>query len=146
MFSISRQTDYAARIVLHLACQEPGQRVSIVAMAQERKLPLPFVRRIVSCLVEKGIVSAVRGVGGGVSLAKAADELSLWDVVEAVEGPQCPSPCHAEPRSCPLSAGCPIRGVWTSTAHVLKNHLRSVLMSDLAGSSGHVLAHRRVVE
>jgi len=146
MFSISRQTDYAARIVLHLACQEAGRRVAIVSMARERKLPVPFVRRIVSSLVEKGILSAVRGVGGGVSLARDAQDLTLWDVVEAVEGPQCPSPCHAEPRVCPLSSGCPIRGVWTSAANVLENHLRSIRMSDLAGSSGHLLAHRRVVE
>lgn len=146
MFSVSRQTDYAARIVLHLACQEPGRRIAIVEMARERKLPVPFVRRIVSSLVEKGLVNAVRGVGGGVTLARDARELSLWDVVEAVEGPQCPSPCHEEPRACPLSSGCPVRGVWTSTAKVLENHLRSVRISDLAGSSGHVQAHRRAIE
>lgn len=143
MLSVPRQTDYAVRIVLHLACQRTGTRVSIASMAKERLLPVPFVRRIVSRLAEVGILETHRGVGGGVGLARPADQVTLQDVVEAMEGPSCPSPCSEEPRACPLSASCPVRGVWTEATRVLDTHLRSVRISDLAGTSSHVAAHRR---
>lgn len=143
MFSVSRQTDYAVRIVLHLACQAVGARVSIASMAQERHLPVPFVRRIVSRLAEVGILETFRGVGGGVALARSPEQVTLQDVIEAMEGPSCPSPCLEEPRFCPLAATCPVRGVWTQAAKVLDTHLRSVRISDLAGGTGHVAAHRR---
>lgn len=143
MLSVPRQTDYAVRIVLHLACQEPGVRVSIPEMARQRLLPVPFVRRIVSRLAEVGILETHRGVGGGVALARPASSLTLQDVVEAMEGPSCPSPCSDEPRSCPLSSGCPVRGVWTSAARVLENHLRTVRISDLSRDEVHVRVHRR---
>jgi Rrf2 family protein len=142
MFSVHRQTDYAVRIVLHLACQDQGTRVSIAGMAKARHLPVPFVRRIVSRLAEAGLVKTVRGAGGGVSLADFSQHLTLWDVVEAMEGPICPSPCHAESRHCPLSSECPVRDVWTTSARVLENHLRTVLISELANASGHKVAHR----
>ena len=144
MFSVPRQTDYAVRIVLHLACQEPGVRVSIPDMARERHLPVPFVRRIVSRLAEVGILDTVRGAGGGVRLAAAAQDVTLQDVVAAMEGPSCPSPCQEEPRSCPMSSSCPVRGIWTSTSKILENHLRTIRISDLARDSVHGQAHRRI--
>ena len=145
MFSVPRQTDYAVRIVLHLACQEPGVRVSIPDMARERHLPVPFVRRIVSRLAEVGILDTVRGAGGGVSLASAARDVTLQDVVDAMEGPACPSPCQDEPRSCPMSSSCPVRGIWTSTSKILENHLRTIRIADLARDSVHGQAHRRTL-
>jgi len=54
MLGISRQTDYAARVVLHLACLAPGARVPIADIAKNRMLPLEFVRRIVGELVKAG--------------------------------------------------------------------------------------------
>lgn len=143
MFSVPRQTDYAVRIVLHLACQEEGRRVSIDSMAKERLLPVPFVRRIVSRLAEVGILATHRGVGGGVALARPAGEVTLQDIVEAMEGPSCPSPCSEDPKACPLSASCPVRGVWTEASRVLDTHLRTVRVSDLIGKSNHLAAHRR---
>lgn len=143
MFSVPRQTDYAVRIVLHLACQDLDARVSIASMAKERHLPVAFVRRIVSRLAEAGILATHRGVGGGVALARPAGEVTFQHIVAAMEGPSCPSPCSEDPKACPLSASCPVRGVWTEAARVLDTHLSSILISDLAGQSSHAAAHRR---
>lgn len=136
MLSVSRQTDYAVRIVLHLASHQEGGRVSIANMAKDRHLPIPFVRRIVSRLVKAGIVKTVRGTGGGITLAGNVLELTLGDVVAAIEGPAYPSPCHAEPRHCILSKGCPVRDVWTNAAKLLDNHLKSVFISALVDFPG----------
>ena len=63
MLGISRQTDYAARVVLHLACLAPGARVPIADIAKHRMLPLDFVRRIVGDLVKVGVLATSRGSG-----------------------------------------------------------------------------------
>lgn len=143
MLSVPRSTDYAVRVVLHLATLEEGARESISGISRTRDLPVPFVRRIVSRLAEVGILCTHRGAGGGVSLARSASSVSLWDVVFAMEGPSCPSPCLAEPRSCSQSGTCPVRGVWSNTSVVLDNHLRTVLLSDLASEQKHRDAHRK---
>lgn len=143
MFAVARSTDYAVRVVLHMACLEEEAKESITGIAQARDLPVPFVRRIVSRLAEAGILRTSRGVGGGVSLARSASSVSLRDVVLAMEGPSCPSPCLEEPRSCSQSGTCPVRGIWSKASVVLDNHLRSVLLSDLAREQKHRDAHRK---
>jgi Rrf2 family protein len=143
MLDIARSTDYAARVVLHLATLENEAQDSIAAIAADRHLPVPFVRRIVSRLARAGILRTARGVGGGVSLARPAEGISLHDVVEAMEGPSCPSPCLDAEQGCPLSKSCPVRNVWSQTASLLDNHLRTVRFSDLARDPVHREAHRR---
>jgi Rrf2 family protein len=143
MFCIARSTDYAARVVLHLASLENEAQDSIPAIAAERFLPVSFVRRIVSRLAQAGILRTSRGVGGGVALARPAEQISLHDVVEAMEGPTCPSPCLESDRNCPLSISCPVRNVWSQTTSLLDNHLRSVRFSDLARDPSHREAHHR---
>lgn len=142
MLSVSRSTDYAVRVVLHLATLEEGARESISGISRTRDLPVPFVRRIVSRLAEVGILRTVRGAGGGVALAREASRITLHDVVSAMEGPTCASPCLEEPGSCKLSGSCPVRGVWSSTGRILDNHLRSVHFADLARGHEHRRAHR----
>lgn len=143
MFMVARSTDYATRVVLHLASLESQARDSISSIAAARHLPVPYVRRIVSRLAQAGILRTARGVGGGVSLARAAEEISLHDVVVAMEGPSCPSPCLDADRGCPLSGRCPVRNVWSQTAGLLDNHLRTIRFSDLAQDPVHRRAHRR---
>ena len=142
--AITRYTDYAARTVLHLACQESGTLVPIAEIAASRELPVPFVRRVVSRLAQAGIVKTVRGAAGGVSLGRPATEITLQDIVVAMEGPACPSPCVEAPQGCPFGSSCPVRGAWTSAAHLLEDHLRSIRFSDLAQAQEHGQAHRKL--
>ena len=63
MLGIGRQTDYGARVVLHLAAGEAGVLVHTAEIAAKRLLPKPFVRRVVGSLARAGIVETVRGAG-----------------------------------------------------------------------------------
>lgn len=142
MIGIGRHTDYAARIVLHLACLEDGARVSIAEIAERRLLPAPFVRRVIGRLVAAGIVRTARGAGGGVMLARPAARISLLDVLEAMEGGVVLNRCVDSPRACPLSASCPVNGAWTGITRQLEASLAAVRFDRLAtGTEGHVTAH-----
>jgi Rrf2 family protein len=145
MIGINRQTDYAARIILHLACLEQGAQASIAEIAKQRLLPVPFVRRLVARLVKNGILKTARGAAGGIRLARPAERISLLDVVNAMEGGIVLNRCVDAVSFCPLSVRCPVQKAWTDATQLLERHLASINFSVLAHSrKRHVAAHRKI--
>jgi Rrf2 family protein len=142
MAGITRNTDYAARLVIHLACLAPGTVVAIGEIARHRLLPVPFVRRLVARLVRGGILASVRGAAGGVRLARPAAEISLLDLVNIMEGGITLNDCVDNPKSCPLGVRCPVQEAWAEATQLLEGHLASIRFDALAtGRAGHVDAH-----
>ncbi|PTX94598.1 Rrf2 family transcriptional regulator [Opitutus sp. ER46] len=142
MLSIGRHTDYAARLVLHLASLGDDVQVTIREVAEERLLPMPFVRRIVGQLAQAGIVTAVRGAGGGIRLARPADKITLLDVVEALEGPVTLNRCVPGGEGCPLSERCPINCIWVGVNRQVRDNLAKARFDVLAHTPRHQQAHR----
>ena len=132
MQGIGRQTDYAARIVLHLACLGEGAQVPVKEISAQRLLPPAFVRRIVGRLAGAGILRTVRGAGGGVRLARPASEVSLLDVLRAVEGGVVLNKCVDTPDFCPNTPSCPVHRAWTDATRQLEDHLANVRFDRLA--------------
>jgi len=129
---ITRQADYAVRAVLYLARLGPGHRASTAEIARERKIPPTFLAKIVSLLSASGIVRATRGAHGGVTLAKPASELSLLEVVEAIDGPINLAECTLNPETCEFSDDCQVRVVWCETRTQLVERLGQTYFSTLA--------------
>jgi Rrf2 family protein len=143
MLGIKRETDYAVRTVLHLATVGEKANVQVRDVADERRLPLSFVRRIVARLSASGILETTRGMGGGIRLARPPAEISMLDVVRAMEGSVTLNPCVTEPHFCPLAEVCPAQTAWADATTMLEAHLASVDFGTLAASSRqHVAAHR----
>ena len=142
MIGISRQSDYAARLVLHLACLEPGTRVSIPEISKTRLLPAPFTRRLVGSLVKAGILQTLRGTGGGISLARPAAEISLLDILDAVEGGVVLNACLEGGKPCIFGGGCLVQRAWGNATGLLQRHLATVTFDTLVGDSpDHQAAH-----
>jgi Rrf2 family protein len=142
MIGISRQTDYAARLVLHLAALDEGTQVSIAEISKLRLLPVAFVRRLVGSLVKAGVLLTARGSGGGIRLGRPASEISLLDVVNAVEGGIVLNQCLDGGHICPLSDGCPVQTAWSGATYILETHLATVRFDALArASEAHLSAH-----
>jgi Rrf2 family protein len=141
MISIARHTDYAARLVLHLAALGQDVQVTVSDIAKERVLPVAFIRRLVGRLVQAGIVTATRGAGGGIKLARPAAEISLLDVVQAMEGGVALNRCVHGGGGCPLSSQCPIQCVWNTVNAQLKASLAAARFDELARSPTHAHAH-----
>jgi len=142
MMRIARQTDYAARMLLHLASLGEGASASIAEMAAERLLPVPFVRRVVAQLVAAGILKTTRGAKGGVRLGRPAAAISLGDLVEAMEGPIALNECVHTPNACPFARACPVQKAWTDVSDKLAKHLASIRFDTLiTATEGHAAAH-----
>src|SRR5205085_8011210 len=80
----SQTVEYALRAVVHLAYEAPAARTT-AQIAEATKVPRDYLAKILQGLSKKGIVTTQRGVGGGVALAKTPEELTILDVVNAVE-------------------------------------------------------------
>lgn len=132
MFTIGRNTDYASRIVLHLAGLEAGARVTAADIASRRLIPAALIRRIVSRLSAVGILATARGSGGGIALARPAAQITLREVVEAFEGPLSLNVCVASPAICPLAVTCPVQQAWVGATQHLATFLAGVNFGDLA--------------
>ena len=142
MIGISRQSDYAARLVLHLACLPVGTRVSIPEISAIRLLPAPFTRRIVGDLVKAGLLNTQRGTGGGISLARPAAEISLLDILNAVEGGVVLNACLEGGKPCVFGQGCLVQRAWGQATDLLQQHLATVTFETLVEASpSHQSAH-----
>ena len=80
----SRTVEYALRAVIHLAHESPNPRTT-AQIAEATRGPKDYLAKVLQGLVKKGIVDTQRGVGGGVSLTRPPEELTILDVVNAVE-------------------------------------------------------------
>ncbi len=101
MMEISRGADYAVRAVLELGAANGDARLSSAEIAERQEIAAPFLTKILTRLASAGIVSTYRGANGGVVLARAAAEISLLEVVEAIEGPNLAQPLPAVSRLVP---------------------------------------------
>ncbi len=132
MLTISRETDYASRIILHLALLPPGSRTTADEIARRRLVPHSLIRRLVARLRQGGLLLTTRGRGGGITLAKPPAEISLLDVIQIIEGPLALNICTNDPSACPLTAACPVHDTWVETQQLLAEQLRKATFAKLS--------------
>ncbi len=132
---ISRRTDYGVRVILHLSGLSPDARASTQEIATRQGIPNPFLAKIISQLSLAGLVSTFRGAGGGVALARPSNQISLLDVIEALEGPIHLNRCLSQPEVCPRNGTCPVHGVLARAQSALATLLGITTFEDLAGAA-----------
>ncbi len=143
MISISRETDYACRVVLHLAQQAPNARVTAKDVARRRLIPAALVRRVTTRLAHARLIITTRGMGGGMALARPASQISLFDVVQAMEGSIALNPCTLNPATCPLVKICPVHSEWMRARDLLVSELSQATFDRLARGGRSIQKPRR---
>ncbi len=123
---ITRQADYAVRAVHYLAILGEDKRAATSQIAHQQHIPPSFLAKIVSQLSVAGLLHTSRGARGGVSLARNPDQISLLEVVEAIDGPILLNECVADGgSSCVFGEDCPMRPVWCEAQADLVARLKS---------------------
>ena len=128
---ITRQADYAVRAVLHLARAGNTERSATSTIAREQNIPPSFLAKIISQLSIARLIHTARGARGGVTLAREPEDISLLDVVEAIDGPITLSECTGDPTICSFGNNCPIHEVWCETQTEMVNRLREATFDQL---------------
>jgi Rrf2 family protein len=132
---VSRRTDYAIRILLDLAASD-GEPVSVRVIAERQDVPYAFARGIGSELVSAGLAESTRGVTGGLVLARPAEQISLLDIYEAMQGPVSCSVCTNDPGWCKRMGGCTVHAVWAEADGMVREYLGSKSLAGLVGQEG----------
>ncbi len=112
---ITRQADYALRAVIFLSQLNGDQKASTSFIAEKQQIPPSFLAKIVSQLSIAGLIQTSRGARGGVSLAKPPEDISVLDVIEAIDGPVLLNECATNPSACPFGDTCPLQKIWEDT-------------------------------
>lgn len=128
---ITKQADYAVRAMIHLAKLNPGEKASTKSIAEFQKIPRSFLAKIIAQLSVAGIINTLRGARGGVSLAKDPVDISVLDVVEAIDGPIKLNECVVTNHTCQIEK-CAMRGIWIRSQRELEKELKSTNFQFLA--------------
>jgi Rrf2 family protein len=128
---ITRQADYAVRAVLYLARLGQEKRAATSQVAQEQHIPPSFLAKIISQLSIAGLLHTSRGARGGVTLARDPKDISLLEVVEAIDGPIMLNECVGDTGTCSFAQDCPLRPVWCDVQTELVARLKSTNFAQL---------------
>ena len=132
---ITRQADYAVRTVLHLARMEDRKLAATRTVAEEENIPPSFLAKIISQLAIAGLLHTSRGARGGVTLVRDPKDITLLEVVEAIDGPIQLNVCVGGDGACTFDEDCPIRPVWCNVQTELVTRLKGTSFGDLLVSN-----------
>jgi Rrf2 family protein len=127
---ITRQADYAVRAIYYLSTLELGNRASTSQIAKEQNIPPSFLAKIISQLSVAGLLHTSRGARGGVSLARNPEDITMLDVVEAIDGPIMLNECVGDSHGCKFDRECPMRNLWGEIQDDLVARLRGTTFAD----------------
>ena len=134
VMKFNQATDYAFRMVLHMSTLPPGEKMTGAELATAQMIPERFLLKIMRMLIKAGIMRSYRGVDGGFALKKSPDEITLWDVICAVEGDAYLQKCLYDPASCNKSCmgHCAVNEARGTIQNALEQQLTSVSFGELA--------------
>lgn len=141
MLSLAKTTGYAISAMSHL--EPPGGRpASLRAVARRATVPYAYLAKRMPGLVAAGLVSSVRGQGGGIRLARPPGAITLLEISEAVEARQWLGRCLLGLANCSDERACPAHEFWKGTRARIEVTLRSTTLADVIAHERH-LARRR---
>ena len=132
MIRITRQTDYAIRVVLALAKAGTDTMLSSAKIQDETLIPKALSARIIANLAKGRFIVTYPGRDGGLTLARPAVEINLREIVEYFEGNFLVSECLHGCGSCPLDHSCPIRTRWGRLQSLILSELERTNFAELA--------------
>jgi len=100
---ITQEADYGLRVVLHLCKLGYGEKIESKVISENEGIPLRFLLKLLRKLIQADIIRSYRGVKGGYSINKLPQQITLKDVIEAIDGPVCVNRCVIEPSFCNLN-------------------------------------------
>jgi FeS assembly SUF system regulator len=130
---LTHLADYAVVMMTAAARRGDGARLSATELAEETGVPLPTAQKLMQQLSRHGLLTGQRGAGGGYVLSRAVDEISLADIVEAVEGPIALTQCaDGVNHDCALDAHCRVKAHMGIVGAKVRGALGAVSLEELA--------------
>jgi FeS assembly SUF system regulator len=130
MLRVTKLTDYAT-VVLTVLASEATAVLSASELAERAGLEVPTVAKVLKPLAQAGLVAGFRGANGGYRLAREAADISLVEIVEAMEGPLGMTECSVHQGQCGIESSCGVRANWRRINDVVADALRGVSLAQM---------------
>ena len=133
MLRVTKLTDYAT-VVLTVLAARPGEVLSAADLAEQSGLETPTVSKLLKPLAQAGLVEGLRGVHGGYRLSRDAADITLIEIVEAMEGPLAMTECSQQESHCGIAHQCGARANWRLINDVVADALRGMTLAQMLRS------------
>jgi FeS assembly SUF system regulator len=130
MLRVSRLADYASVVMACLA-RHPGEVLPAAQVGAETHLEAPTVSKLLKRLAQAGLIDSFRGATGGYRLARSAKDISLAEIVEALDGPIGLTECSLGHAGCERQSFCAVSRDWQGVGASIDNALRGVSLADM---------------
>lgn len=131
MLRMSKMTDYGTIVMTFLA-RESDRLHAASEIAAQVQVAAPTVAKILKMLAKEGLVISHRGAKGGYSLARAAHQISMVQIIDALEGPVGLTECGSTPGSCAQESSCTVRANWQHINIAVRQALAGVSLAQMA--------------
>ncbi|MGH8139294.1 MAG: SUF system Fe-S cluster assembly regulator [Steroidobacteraceae bacterium] len=132
MLRISKLTDYAT-VILAVLAEQPDHVQTATALAEQTRIALPTVSKLLKQLQRAGLVASTRGLHGGYQLARPATQISAAAILDALEGPVALTDCSVGHGNCDIEDTCRVGRVWQRLNLAIRRSLYDVSLAQLAG-------------
>ena len=132
MIRLSRITDYGIVLMVQLARSADDAARNARHLAAETALPLPIVSKVLKSLARQGLLTSQRGSKGGYTLARPPEDISVPEMITALEGPISLTACTVHPGACSQESSCDVREPWQRINAAVHSALTRITLADLA--------------
>ncbi|MGA2284705.1 MAG: RrF2 family transcriptional regulator [Dehalococcoidia bacterium] len=128
---VSTKGRYGTRAMLDVALHADEGLIHLRDVADRQEISKKYLEHLVARLEADGLLRTVRGAGGGITLTKPPSEVTVLEILSALEGSLAPVECVDRPEVCPRSVDCGARDLWTELDGVITGFLGSITLEDL---------------
>ncbi len=131
MLKLNKMTDYAVLLLVDLF-EDKGQKITVSELALRTKLAEPTISKILKQLSKSGLVTSHRGVYGGYSFDKESDDVSIANIITAIEGQMAVTSCIGHDNGdCSLESNCRVSNNWNIVNDAIYNALNNIKLTDM---------------
>ena len=132
MIRLSKLTDYAVVMLSYMAARE-GEVYTTARLAQRSAVPEPTAAKILKLLARGAILASQRGSNGGYELARPAADITVAEIIVALEGPIALAACvEGSSDHCGVEQLCSMRGTWNKVNRAIRDALEDITLADMA--------------
>jgi FeS assembly SUF system regulator len=135
MLRISKLTDYAILMMVELT--RDGEMLSAHSLAERIRVEVPTASKVLKLLVGGGLLDSFRGVNGGYRVNRRAGDISVAEVIAAIEGPIAMTECSIEEGLCSQEDSCELRGNWQRISLAVADALQQVTLAEMGAPAAH---------
>jgi len=130
MLRISKLTDYAILVMVELA--RDGEMLSAHALAERVGVEIPTASKVLKLLAGAGLLESYRGANGGYRVSRQSSDISVAEVIAAIEGPIAMTECSVEEGLCSQEESCELRGNWQRISVAVARALQEVSLAEMS--------------